>query len=159
MFGNYFFCRCLYYAQSVQILIKMRKAVFIFFLITTNLFSQENNGDNFMNKPPIFPGCGVFIGKEPKKICFKDKLNMHIRKNFKYPKIALDSGYQGRVIVKFVLNKYGIVENISANGPYSFFEEEAIRIISKLPKIKPAKNKSGKPISVPFSTSITFRLK
>lgn len=140
---------------------KITLSFILSFLFILPLLAQEKNKDSMliyiMHKPPVFPGCGIY-GKELKKVCFTEKFNQHIRNHFQYPKIAVDSGYQGRVIVKFDLNEKGLVENIKANGPYWFFEEEAIRIISKLPKMKPAKNKKGKPVVVPFMTSITFRL-
>ena len=125
------------------------------------MHAQKENRDSILkytvHKPPVFPGCGIY-GKELKKVCFIEKLNQHIRDHFQYPEIAIDSGYQGRVIIKFEINKEGLVENIKAKGPFLFFEKEATRIISKLPKMKPAKNKKGNPVVVPFMTSITFRL-
>lgn len=135
---------------------------FIFsFLFIFPLLSQEKNKDTIlkytMHKPPVFQGCGGY-GKELKRVCFTEKLNQHIRDHFQYPKIAIDSGYQGKVIVKFKINEKGLVENVTAKGPYLFFEKEAIRIISKLPKMKPAKNKKGDPLKLQFSTSLTFRL-
>ena len=42
-------------------------------------------------------------------------------------------------------------------GPDKNLEKEAQRIISKLPKMTPGKQR-GRPVRVPFSIPITFRL-
>lgn len=133
-----------------------------FMLIYSSAFSQKIENDSIsrliVHKPPVYPGCEIILGKELKKLCFTEKLNKHIRNNFQYPQIAIDSGFQGRVIVKFEINEKGIVKNISAKGPYPFFEKEAIRIISRLPKMKPAKQKNGNAVKIPFEVPIIFRL-
>jgi len=132
----------------------MRNLIFIFtVLIQFQIFAQ-----NIKSKfPPVFPGC-EFYKKKQAKICFEKKMKEHIRKNFQYPSIAIDSGYQGIVIVKFDLGENGLVENISAESRYLVLKEEAIRIFLKLPKMKPAKTKKGLPIKISFKIPITFRL-
>ena len=140
----------------------MKTITILFYFVSSLVFSQISEQQSFLNdrmhKPPIFPGCDFKLGKKNKRICFKEKLNQHISSVFEYPIIAIDSGYTGTVVVYFELNEKGIVENISADGQYSILEKEAIRIISKLPMIKPAKNRKGTPVSVKFSTQIFFKL-
>ena len=136
---------------------KSLSKLLLLLFISTALFSQEKK--ILFHKPPIFPGCGIVLRKEIKKLCFMEKLNKHIRTNFQYPQIAIDSSYQGRVFVQFLINKSGNIENIKVKGPYPVLEEEAVRIISKLPKMIPAKDKKGKPVETPLSVPITFRLK
>ena len=46
---------------------------------------------------------------------------------------------------------------IRSRGPHKTLEREANRIIAKLPKMTPGKQR-GKPVRVPFSIPITFRL-
>ena len=36
---------------------------------------------------PIFPGCES-VSKSQRRSCFQDKMNNHIRRNFRYPEIA-----------------------------------------------------------------------
>ena len=36
---------------------------------------------------PIFPGCES-VAKSQRRACFQDKINQHIRRNFRYPEIA-----------------------------------------------------------------------
>ncbi|MBW8242106.1 energy transducer TonB [Muricauda oceani] len=103
---------------------------------------------------PIFPGCE---NAKDKKACFQEQMQNHIRKNFRYPEIAQEMGVQGRVSVIFVIQKDGSIGNIRMRGPDKNLEAEAMRIIQKLPKMTPGKQR-GRPVKVPFSIPITFKL-
>jgi len=105
---------------------------------------------------PIFPGCER-VKKSERRNCFQEKMNKHIRKNFRYPEIAQEMGIQGRVYVNFIIAKDGQITNIRMRGPDKNLEKEAQRIISKLPSMTPGKQR-GRPVRVPFSIPITFRL-
>ena len=105
---------------------------------------------------PLFPGCERVKKSELRK-CFQEKLQRHIAKNFRYPEIAQKMGIQGRVYVQFIISKDGSITGIRTRGPDKNLENEAFRIISKLPKMTPGTQR-GRPVSVPFSTPITFRL-
>jgi protein TonB len=105
---------------------------------------------------PIFPGCEK-VKKSERRNCFQEKMNKHIRKNFRYPEIAQEMGIQGRVYVNFIIAKDGQITNIRMRGPDKNLEKEAQRIISKLPSMTPGKQR-GRPVRVPFSIPITFRL-
>ena len=105
---------------------------------------------------PIFPGCEK-VPKSQRRSCFQEKINKHIRKNFRYPEIAQEMGIQGRVYVQFVIAKDGAITNIRMRGPDKNLEKEAQRIISKLPQMTPGKQR-GRAVRVPFSIPITFRL-
>ena len=105
---------------------------------------------------PIFPGCER-VKKSERRNCFQEKMNKHIRKNFRYPEIAQEMGIQGRVYVNFIISKDGSITNIRMRGPDKNLEAEAQRIISRLPKMTPGKQR-GRPVRVPFSIPITFRL-
>ena len=105
---------------------------------------------------PIFPGCEK-VKKSERRNCFQDRMNKHIRKNFRYPEIAQEMGIQGRVYVNFIISKDGSITNIRMRGPDTNLEKEAQRIISKLPTMIPGKQR-GRAVRVPFSIPITFRL-
>jgi len=105
---------------------------------------------------PIFPGCES-VAKSQRRECFQEKMNKHIRKNFRYPEIAQEMGIQGRVYVQFVIAKDGSITSIRMRGPDKNLEKEAKRIISRLPKMTPGKQR-GRAVRVPFSIPITFRL-
>lgn len=103
---------------------------------------------------PIFPGCE---GAANKRDCFNEMMQKHIRKNFRYPEIAQEMGVQGKVNVMFTIQKDGSIGNIRYRGPDKNLEAEALRIIEKLPKMTPGKQR-GRAVRVPFSIPITFKL-
>ena len=108
---------------------------------------------------PIFPGCEKEKGKgaAAMRACFNSKIQRHIGKNFRYPEIAQEMGVQGRVSVMFVIQKDGSIGNIRMRGPDKNLEKEAARIIGKLPKMTPGKQR-GRAVRVPFSIPINFKL-
>ena len=105
---------------------------------------------------PLFPGCER-VKKSERRKCFQEKIQSHIAKNFRYPEIAQEMGVQGRVYVQFIIGKDGGITGIRTRGPDKNLEKEANRIIAKLPTMIPGKQR-GRPVRVPFSIPITFRL-
>ena len=103
---------------------------------------------------PVFPGCEKATDK---RACFQEMIQKHIRKNFRYPELAQEMGLQGRVNVVFTIEKDGSIGNVRMRGPHEVLEGEAARIISKLPKMTPGKQR-GTPVKVPFAIPITFKL-
>lgn len=103
---------------------------------------------------PIFPGCE---GATNKRDCFQEMMQKHINKNFRYPEIAQEMGVQGRVSIMFTIQKDGSIGNVRMRGPDKNLEAEAARIIGKLPKMTPGKQR-GRAVRVPFSIPITFKL-
>lgn len=105
---------------------------------------------------PTFPGCGK-LAKSERRQCFQDRMDRHVRRTFRYPEIAQEMGIQGRVYVSFVIDENGNITKIQVRGPDKNLEGEARRIIEKLPKMVPGRQR-GRPVRVPFSYPITFRL-
>ena len=105
---------------------------------------------------PLFPGCEK-VAKNKRRDCFNEKIQKHIRKNFRYPEIAQDMGVQGKVHVMFTIQKDGSIGNIRMRGPDKNLEKEAMRIIKKLPRMTPGRQR-GRAVRVPFSIPIIFKL-
>lgn len=105
---------------------------------------------------PVFPGCED-VEKNQLRNCFQEQMNKHIKRNFRYPEIAQEMGIQGRVFVNFIISEDGSITNIRMRGPDKNLEDEAKRIISLLPNMTPGKQR-GRPVRVPFSIPIVFRL-
>jgi protein TonB len=57
----------------------------------------------------------------------------------------------------FTIQKDGSIGEIKYRGPDKNLEAEAYRIIKLLPKMTPGKQR-GRPVKVPFSIPITFKL-
>ena len=88
---------------------------------------------------------------------FREKMNKHLAKNYKYPEAAMELGINGKVFVMFVINSEGYVSNIRTRGPDKILEKEANRIIALLPKMTPGKQR-GRAVNVPYSIPINFKL-
>tara|TARA_B100000941_G_scaffold93059_1_gene64612 strand:- start:156 stop:578 length:423 start_codon:yes stop_codon:yes gene_type:complete len=107
-----------------------------------------------LSEVPVYPGCENIRNKTK---CLQENIQRHIVRNFKYPKEAKKNKIQGRVFVQFIVGTGGYVDIIKTRGPDDLLEKEAQRIISLLPKFKPG-ILNGKPVRVPFSMPIIFRL-
>lgn len=103
---------------------------------------------------PVFPGCE---NAKDKRVCFNSMIQKHISKTFRYPEISQEMGVQGRVSVMFTIQKDGSIGNVRLRGPDKNLEKEAARIIDKLPKMTPGKQR-GNAVRVPFSIPINFVL-
>ncbi|SHJ88743.1 M56 family metallopeptidase [Pseudozobellia thermophila] len=107
-----------------------------------------------VDQAPIFPGCE---NEADTKACFQQSMQRHIRENFSYPQDAQERGVQGRVALVFTIAEDGSVQGIRYRGPDPSLEEEALRIIKKLPQMQPAIHQ-GKEVAVAYSIPITFKL-
>lgn len=103
---------------------------------------------------PVWPGCEK---KKDKKGCFMTMMRKHMKKHQRYPEIAMEMGVQGKVLVVFTIMKDGSIGNVRMRGPDKNLEKEAARIISKLPRMTPGKQR-GRPVKVPFSLPVVFKL-
>ena len=105
---------------------------------------------------PVFPGCEG-LSKADQRTCFQQKVQEHIRDNFKYPETAEELGIQGKVFVQFTIGTDGHVTDIKARGPDHLLEMEAKRIIASLPAMKPGRQRNRN-VKVPYSIPINFKL-
>ena len=109
-----------------------------------------------IDKAPAFPGCeDVEIGKS--KECFEKYISDHINKNLKYPKRALKNNIEGDVFIQFEITRDGYFINFTTIGPNKILEDEAYRIMAKLPQVKPGEYLEKK-VSIVYGLPISFRL-
>lgn len=82
----------------------------------------------------------------------------YLQKNLRYPDEAIDNGTQGVVRVQFIVDKEGNISEVTAlNNPGDGLGEEAVRIIKRGPKWKPAEQ-NGRKVVYRHIQAITFRL-
>lgn len=84
-----------------------------------------------------------------------------LQKNMKYPEIAIQAGIEGRVSVRFVVEKDGSIGNVNIQKGVPGCPEcdkEAVRVIKMMPKWKPGKN-GGKSVRSYYSMPVVFKLK
>ena len=86
------------------------------------------------------------------------ELSKLMKSNLLYPLISFENGVQGEVLVQFVIDKEGNVEEVTVSkGVDPYLDAEAIRVINMMPKWKPGKHK-GKEINVKCTIPVGFRL-
>ena len=85
-------------------------------------------------------------------------LMQYLSTNVRYPEDAKEAGAQGRVIVSFFVEKDGSISNARVTKPtYSSLDEEALRVISAMPKWTPGKQ-NGEAVRVRYSIPVSFRM-
>ena len=81
-----------------------------------------------------------------------------INKNLNYPTISAENGVQGRVTVNFVVNADGSIVDVKVlRGVDPYLDKEAVRVVSKMPKWKPGKQR-GKAVRCSFNLPVRFKL-
>ncbi len=86
----------------------------------------------------------------------EDSLHHYISSQVRYPKEAQDNQIQGTVYVGLMINEDGSVSDVRImRGIGGGCDEEAMRIISMMPKWTPAQNK-GKPTKVEMCLPVRF---
>ncbi len=82
----------------------------------------------------------------------------YLSNNIKYPKDAEKQGIQGRVIVRFVVEKDGSVSDVKiVRSIHPLLNKEAIRVIQLMPKWYPGMQ-NGKPVRTNYTVPVMFRL-
>ena len=81
-----------------------------------------------------------------------------LSQNIRYPEAAQQNDIQGRVVVKFVVEKDGSVKNAEiVRGVDKDLDREALRVVNKMPKWQPGKN-NGVAVRSYFNLPVTFKL-
>ena len=139
----------------------------IIFKVESDSFNPIVNvvdGDNIeevsfssVENVPIFPGCEKGNNAKRGK-CMSEKISKFVQNNFSID-LASSLGLSGkqRISVIFKIDKGGNVTGVRARAPHPQLEDEAIRVINLLPKMKPGMQ-LGKAVIVPYSLPIIFEI-
>lgn len=85
-------------------------------------------------------------------------LMKYLAENIKYPATAVEKNIEGRVIVQFVVESDGHVDNVKVvRSVTPLLDAEAIRVVNTMPKWTPGKQK-GKNVAVNYTIPITFSI-
>jgi protein TonB len=83
----------------------------------------------------------------------------YMAKNTKYPPLARENGLQGIVVVTFVVDEKGKINNVQVlRGIGGGCDEEAIRVVQSMPAWKPGKQR-GMPVRVQYNLPFRFTLR
>ncbi|MBZ9778930.1 energy transducer TonB [Psychroflexus sp. CAK8W] len=115
-------------------------------------------GFEFIEDVPIFPGCEQHSDNKQRKSCMSEQIRKFINKEFNSG-LASELGLQGinRIYTSFKIKANGEVEFLNARAPHPKLKEESQRVIEKLPRMQPGKQR-GHPVDVIFALPITFKV-
>lgn len=84
--------------------------------------------------------------------------NQYLFKNLKYPTQARRMGIEGTVIVVFVINTDGTIQDVEVlRGIGGGCDEEAVKVVQEAPKWEPGKQR-GRPVRTRMRLPIRFKL-
>lgn len=85
-------------------------------------------------------------------------LMQYLNEHMRYPEEAFMANEQGRVIVKFVIEKDGSIGDVQViKGVTPLLDKEALRVVKDMPKWIPAKV-NGKDVASWFNLPISFKI-
>ncbi len=107
---------------------------------------------------PLFDEIFTAVEQQPEFIGGQSAMYKYITDNMKYPELAKNSKIQGRVFVKFVVEKDGSIGYVDILKGIGFgCDEEAKRLIKSMPKWNPGKM-YGKVQRVFYNIPVVFKL-
>ena len=87
-----------------------------------------------------------------------NSLAQYFQANLIYPEYARENGYEGKIVVGFVVNKNGRITKVRIlEGVETSLNQEAIRLIQAMPNWNPGKN-NDRPVKTHVSLPIRFAL-
>ena len=88
----------------------------------------------------------------------EEALLKYISDHIEYPTMAVERGIEGRVTVRFVVNKDGYVQDVTViRGVHELLDKEAVRVIQSLPRWNPGKQ-NGVAVAVYYNVPVNFTL-
>ncbi|NBC58482.1 MAG: hypothetical protein GVY05_09405 [Bacteroidetes bacterium] len=107
---------------------------------------------------PIFPGCEKYKDNDNRKACMSRKLFKFIGKHFD-TQLASELGLEGqhKIFTQFKVSRTGEVIFMGARTSHPKLKAEAQRVIEKLPKMIPGKQRL-QPVDVIFGLPINFKI-
>ncbi|MEZ4793537.1 MAG: energy transducer TonB [Gelidibacter sp.] len=111
-----------------------------------------------VERVPVFPGCESATNNAERMACMSEKLTKLIQKKFNTD-LAVDLNLSGvqKIQVQFTIDNKGRVTDIKTRSPYSQLEQEAERVVSKIPVMTPGMQRET-PVSVIYNLPIVFKV-
>ena len=109
-----------------------------------------------IEKVPVYPGCEKYNTNDKRKKCMSKKISKLINKKFNTG-LGSEYGLSGRqkITTQFTIDKNGMVTDLKIRGPHKGLEKEAKRVINKIPKMEPGKQRNV-PVGVIYTLPIVF---
>lgn len=136
----------------------MRKLLLTFLfggLLSTSLLSQI---DTKAEEQPYFMGCTDYQEERLKRQCSNENLILFIQNNLQYPEAGRELRTEGTVIISFVVNADGDVEDSKVEYDIgSGCGAEALRVVNNMPRWEPGRY-AGQAVPVRLEVPIQFSL-
>ena len=133
--------------KNVSLKVTLMMLVLLFSFMTSTAQTKKNDMVfDVVEVMPQFPGGQI-------------AMLQYIMKNIKYPEQAMKEGIQGRVAVRFIVEKDGSISDVKPIlSVHPLLNKEAVRVVESMPKWTPGKH-NGKPVRVRFNLPVMFKLK
>lgn len=132
--------------KNVSLKVALMMLVLLFSFMTSTAQTKKNDMVfDVVEVMPQFPGGQI-------------AMLQYIMKNIKYPEQAMKEGIQGRVAVRFIVEKDGSISDVKPIlSVHPLLNKEAVRVVESMPKWSPGKQ-NGKPVRVRFNVPVMFKL-
>jgi tonB family C-terminal domain len=132
--------------KNVSLKVALMMLVLLFSFMTSTAQTKKNDMVfDVVEVMPQFPGGQIAMLK-------------YIMENMKYPEQAMKEGIQGRVAVRFIVEKDGSISDVKPIlSVHPLLNKEAVRVVESMPKWTPGKH-NGKPVRVRFNLPVMFKL-
>ncbi len=127
---------------------------------TNNKKVEEKKSYNLVGVEhvPVFPGCEDLSSNIAKRNCMSLKIKSFIQKKFNADKFdVINTKGKQTINVQFYIDESGLVTNVIARAIDKSLEKEAIRVVSKLPKMEPGRQ-GNKAVKVQYMIPIVFKI-
>jgi periplasmic protein TonB len=109
--------------------------------------------------PEVVTQPATWVPQMPEFMGGEEELMKYLYANIHYPQMAREVGIRGTVNIQFVVESDGSISSIKLlRGIGGGCDEEAMRVISQMPKWKPGKQ-NGKAVPVYFMLPVKFSFK
>ena len=132
--------------KNVSLKVALMMLVLLFSFMTSTAQTKKNNMVfDVVEVMPQYPGGQIAMLK-------------YIMENIKYPEQAMKEGIQGRVTVRFIVEKDGSISDVKpVLSVHPLLNKEAVRVVKSMPTWTPGKQ-NGKPVRVRFNVPVMFKL-
>ena len=132
--------------KNVSLKVALMMLVLLFSFMTSTAQTKKNDMVfDVVEVMPQFPGGQI-------------AMLQYLMKNIKYPEQAMKEGIQGRVTVRFIVEKDGSISDVKpVLSVHPLLNKEAVRVVESMPKWSPGKH-NGKPVRVRFNVPVMFKL-
>ena len=132
--------------KNVSLKVALMMLVLLFSFMTSTAQTKKNDMVfDVVEVMPQYPGGQI-------------AMLQYLMKNIKYPEQAMKEGIQGRVTVRFIVEKDGSISDVKPIlSVHPLLNKEAVRVVESMPKWTPGKQ-NGKPVRVRFNVPVMFKL-